>query len=174
MSVTSPRAASGTFFTGETLHADFTWILEAAYIEIQDCYYGNKHDILSVSKSVAWYQKYVRIKVCLPKGSIHRARRQFEMMFIPAPGKVNYTQAKAYCPIILLSFTQKTKQKLVTRNTKDEIMGHVSYIYKNLPTNQASPQEPQCPMRLHIYRKQEVTVRILLILRALLIVLHVT
>jgi hypothetical protein len=86
------------------------------------------------------------IKACLPKGYVHRARRQFEMMFIPAHEEVNHTQAMAHCPIILLSFTQKTKQKLVTRNIKDETLGHVPYSYKNLPTNQASPQEPQCSM----------------------------
>jgi hypothetical protein len=64
-------------------------------------------------------------------------------MFIPAPGKVNYTQAKAYCPISLLSL-QKTMQKLVARNIKDETLGHIPYIYNNLPTNQVSPKKPQC------------------------------
>ena len=41
-------------------------------------------------------------------------------MYIPAPRKVNYIQAKAYCHIGLLSFTQNTVQKLVTRNITDE------------------------------------------------------
>jgi len=61
------------------------------------------------------------------------------MMFIRANGKVSYTQAKAYCPIILLSFMQKTMQNFVTRNVKEETMGHVPYIYNNLPTNHGSP-----------------------------------
>jgi hypothetical protein len=43
-------------------------------------------------------------------------------------------------------------QKLVTRNIKDETMGHDTYKYNNLFTNQLSPQEPQCTMWLHIYR----------------------
>ena len=57
------------------------------------------------------------------------------MTFISATGKVIYTQTKAYCPISLLSFMQKAVQKLVTRNTKDETLGHVPYIYNNLPTH---------------------------------------
>jgi hypothetical protein len=75
-----------------------------------------KHDILSVSKSVVWYQKYMHIKVCayssLPSNRYTpRACRQVKMMFIPVNGKVNYTQAKAYCPISLLSIMQKMMQK---------------------------------------------------------------
>ena len=46
------------------------------------------------------------------------------MLFIPAPRKVNYTQAKANCPVSLLSFMQKMMQTLVTRNIKDETMEH--------------------------------------------------
>jgi hypothetical protein len=61
------------------------------------------------------------------------------MTFILAPGKVNYTQVKAYCPISLLSFMQKRTQKLVTRNIKDETLGHDTYTSNNLPTNQVSP-----------------------------------
>jgi len=63
-----------------------------------------KHDILNVSKSVAWYQKNVHIKACVVMGYTPRAWRQFKMMFIPATGKVNYTQAKGYCPNSLLPF----------------------------------------------------------------------
>jgi hypothetical protein len=67
-----------------------------------------KHDTLIVSNSIALYQKYVNIKPCLARRYISRAWRQVKMKFIPAPGKVNYNQAKAYCPIILLSVVQKT------------------------------------------------------------------
>jgi hypothetical protein len=45
------------------------------------------------------------------------------MIFIPAPGKVIYTQAKVYCPISLLSFMQKRMEKLVTTNIRDKILG---------------------------------------------------
>ena len=41
---------------------------------------------------------------------IPNAWRQGKMMFIPANGKVNYTQANAYCAISLLYFMQKTMQ----------------------------------------------------------------
>jgi hypothetical protein len=58
------------------------------------------------------------------------------MMFIPANGKVNYTQAKAYGSIILPSFMQKTMQTFVTRNVKDDTLGHVPYFHNNMPTDQ--------------------------------------
>jgi hypothetical protein len=61
------------------------------------------------------------------------------MTFLHGPVKVNYTQAKAYCPISLLSFTQKTMHKLVTSNIEDETLGHNKYIYNKLPTKQVSP-----------------------------------
>jgi hypothetical protein len=111
-------------------------------------------DIPSSSKSVAWYQKYVHIKACLATGFIARLWRQVKMMFIPATGKVNYTQANAYCPISLLPFKQKITQKFQTRNVGDETLGNVTYIYNNLTTNQVSTHKPQCTMWLHTYRKQ--------------------
>jgi hypothetical protein len=46
----------------------------------------------------------------------------------------------------------KKMQKLVARNIRDESLWY--FLYNNLPTNQGSPQKPQCTMRLHIYRKQ--------------------
>jgi hypothetical protein len=52
-------------------------------------------------------------------------------MFIPATEKVNYTQAKAYCPISLLSFRKKIMQKFETRNIRDETLGNVPYMYNN-------------------------------------------
>ena len=54
-----------------------------------------KYDIITVSKSVVWYQKYMHIQACLVIGYKPRAWRQVKMMFIPVNGKVNYTQAKA-------------------------------------------------------------------------------
>ena len=143
-----------TLITGDTWNAKPTCLLEAVDIEIWDCSYGEKNLGLSVSKSVAWYQKYVHIKACLARGYIPSAWRQVKMMFTPAAGKVNYTQAKAYRPISLLPFMEKTMKKFEARNITDETLGNVPYIYKNLPTNQGRPHKPQCTMRLHIYRKQ--------------------
>jgi len=68
------------------------------------------------------------------------------MMFIRANGKVNYTQAKANCPNILLSIMHTTVQKIVTRKVNDQTLGHVPCIYNNLPTNQGSPWKLQCTM----------------------------
>ena len=48
-----------------------------------------KHDIVHVSKSVPWCQKYVHIKACLANEYKPRAWRQDQIVFIPAPGKVN-------------------------------------------------------------------------------------
>ena len=84
-----------------------------------------------------------RVKACLVMGHIPRAWRQVKMMFIPVNGKVNYTRAKAYCPISLLSFMQKMIHKFETRDVRDETLGDVPYIYKNLPTHQGCPQKPQ-------------------------------
>ena len=71
---------------------------------------------------------YVHIEACLAAGYTPRVWRQFKMMFIPATGKVNYTQGKAYCPISLQSFMQKMMQKFKTRNIRDETLGNVPYI----------------------------------------------
>lgn len=112
------------------------------------------NDILSVSKSVALYQKHVHIKNCLAAGYIPRAGRQVKMMFIPVP-EASYTQAKAYCPISFLSFIQKTMQKLVARNIRNESLGHVPYIYNNLPTNQGSTETAMHHVLTYIQKKAE-------------------
>jgi hypothetical protein len=57
------------------------------------------------------------------------------MTLLHAPGKVNYTQAKAYSPVRLLSFTQKMMQKLVAKNIRDETLRNVHYVHNNPPTN---------------------------------------
>jgi len=69
-----------------------------------------KHDILSESKSVAWYQNYVHVKSCIATGYIHRVWRPVRVTFIHAPGKVYDSQAKAYCTISLQSSLQKTME----------------------------------------------------------------
>ena len=153
MSVTSPRAGSDFHRWGHltfSVHMPFGgcthWNPILSLRKKIECY------ILSVSKSVAWYQKYVHNKACLEMGYTPRDWRQVKMMFIP--GKVNYTQANAYCPISILSFMQKMMQKFETRNIRDETLGNVPYIYKNMPTNQRCPPKLQCTTWLHIYRKQ--------------------
>ena len=103
-----------TFIAGDTWNSESICILEATHIVIMEK--KIKHDIITVSKSLASYQKYMHIKVCaywslLVTGYTLRAWRQVKMMFIPVNGKVNYTQAKAYCPISLLSIMQKIMQK---------------------------------------------------------------
>jgi len=73
---------------------------------------------------------------------------------------------------------QKMMQKLVTRNIKDETLGHVPYIYKNLPTKTRQVHRNRNAPCDYTYTessgKQEVTLEISLIMNALLIALHVT
>ena len=144
----------GTFIAGDTRNAESTCVLEDVHIEIQDTFIIRiKHDILNVHKSAA-YQNYVHIKASLPSGYTNRIWRLVKMTFIPAPRKVYYIQSKAYWLISLLSFMQKTMQKLVNRNINGETLEHVLYIHNNLPINQGSPQKLQSIMWLHIQREQ--------------------
>jgi hypothetical protein len=52
-------------------------------------------------------------------GFIPMAWRQVKVTFIPKPGKLDYTEAKAYRPISLSSFLLKTMEKLVDRHIMD-------------------------------------------------------
>jgi len=94
-----------TFIAADTWIVESQCVLEAVHIENLTAIMEKfKHDILSVSKSVAWYPIYVHIKICLEMGHTRRAWRQVKIIFIPATGEVNYTQAKGYCPNSLLPF----------------------------------------------------------------------
>jgi len=103
-------------------------------------------------------KKYVHIKACLARRCIPRAWGQVKMTFIPVHRKADYTNFKGHNPISLLSFMQKTIQKLVTRNIKGQSKKQIPYIYTNLPTNQGSPHKLQCTMWLHLYRTHWKTV----------------
>jgi hypothetical protein len=65
------------------------------------------------------------------------------MTLKPAPGKVNYTQAKAYYHISLLSFMQKMMQKLVARNERNESLGYVPYICQQTSEVQGNCNKPR-------------------------------
>jgi len=52
------------------------------------------------------------------------------------PGRVNYIVATEYHHINLMSFMQKTMQKVVASNVRDETQGHVPYIYISLHTRE--------------------------------------
>jgi hypothetical protein len=52
-------------------------------------------------------------------GFIPMAWRQVKVIFIPKPGKLDYTEVKAYRPIGLSSFLLKTMEKLVDRHIRD-------------------------------------------------------
>jgi hypothetical protein len=105
-----------------------------------------------VCQYVVWFQKCVLIKSCLARGYIPKAWRQVKMTFVPAPVEVNYTLAKAYCPISLLSVIQKAMQ-IWWQEYQAWNTAAFSHIYNNL-FKPWSPQKLQCTMWLHIYRKQ--------------------
>jgi len=91
----------------------------------------NKHDILYVTISGVRFQKCVHIKSCLARGYIPKAWRHVKMTFVPAPVKVNYTQAKAYWHISLLSIIQKTMQ-IWWQEYQGWNTAACSHIYNNL------------------------------------------
>jgi hypothetical protein len=62
-------------------------------------------------------------RACLAYGLIATAWRQVKVTFIPKPGKLDRTEAKAYLPISLSSFLLKTMEKLVERHIRDDSLG---------------------------------------------------
>jgi hypothetical protein len=59
-------------------------------------------------------------RACLVYGFISTAWRLVKVTFIPKPGKLDYTEAKAYRPISLSSFLLKTMEKQVERHIRDD------------------------------------------------------
>jgi hypothetical protein len=55
-------------------------------------------------------------------GFIPMSWRQVKVTFIQKPGKLDYTEAKAYRPISLSSFLLKTMEKLVDRHIRDGVL----------------------------------------------------
>jgi hypothetical protein len=58
-------------------------------------------------------------RACMAYGFVPMAWRQVRVTFIPKPGKLDYTEAKAYHPISLSPFLLKTMEKLVDRYIRD-------------------------------------------------------
>jgi hypothetical protein len=55
-------------------------------------------------------------------GFIPTAGRQVKVRFIPKPGKLDYTEAKAYQPMSLSLFLLITMEKLVDRHIRDGVL----------------------------------------------------
>jgi hypothetical protein len=68
-------------------------------------------------------------RACLAYGYIPTAWRQVRVTFIPKPGKLDYTEAKAYRPISLSSFILKM-EKLVDRHIRDGALKEYS-LHRN-------------------------------------------
>jgi hypothetical protein len=74
----------------------------------------------------------MHIKACLSKEIYTQSWGQVKTTFIPVPRKANYSKAKKYHSISLLSFMQKTMQKLVARNIRGESLWVCStYLYQS-------------------------------------------
>jgi hypothetical protein len=61
--------------------------------------------------------------------------RQIKVTFIPKPGKLDYTEAKAYRPISLSSFLLKTMEKLMNRHIRDGALKE-NPLHRNQRANQ--------------------------------------
>ena len=61
-------------------------------------------------------------RASLSTGHIPQAWRKARVTFVPKPGKIDYTTAKAFRPISLTSFLLKGLEKLVDRHLRD---GHL-------------------------------------------------
>lgn len=60
-------------------------------------------------------------RACLAFRYVPLGWREVKVMFIPKPGKTDYTEAKAYRPISLTSFLLKTLERLCDRYIRDNI-----------------------------------------------------
>jgi hypothetical protein len=61
-------------------------------------------------------------RACKAYGFIPTAWRQVQVTFNPKPGKLDYTEAKAYHPIRLSYFLLKIMEKLVDRHIRDSAL----------------------------------------------------
>jgi hypothetical protein len=57
-------------------------------------------------------------RACMASGFITSVWRKVKVTFISKPGKLDYTEAKAYRPISLISFLLKTMEKVVDRHIR--------------------------------------------------------
>jgi hypothetical protein len=115
----------------------------------------NKHEVLSESKSVEWYQKYVHIKVCQGNIYIPRAWTQVKMTFIPVPRKANFTEAKGYHPISLLTSTQKRCKNWWPGMSR---MKHWSMSHTSIKSTYKPDKSTETPMHNMITHIQEAVV----------------
>ena len=63
-------------------------------------------------------------RACLAHTYVPKMWREVKVVFIPKPGKSDYTHAKSYRPISLTSFLLKTLERLCDRKIRDETLGN--------------------------------------------------
>jgi ribonuclease HI len=61
-------------------------------------------------------------RVCLAWGYMPKAWRKVRVVFIPKPGRKDYSEAKSFRPISLSSFLLKTMEKLIDRHIRDTVL----------------------------------------------------
>jgi len=111
-----------------------------------DCSYGNDYTRYSKCVKICCMSKVCAYKGLCSNGKCTQGLGAGQDDIYTVPGRVNYIVTKGYYCINLLYFMQKTMQKLVASNIRDETLGHVPYIYNNQPTNEGSPKKQQCTM----------------------------
>ena len=68
-------------------------------------------------------QSIIKIfRACIALGYIPISWRTSRVVFVPKPGRTDYTTAKAFRPISLMSFLLKTLERLVDRFIRDDTL----------------------------------------------------
>jgi hypothetical protein len=85
-------------------------------------------------------------RACMAYRLIPTAWQQVKVTFIPKPEKLDYTEAKAYCPTSLSSFLLKTMEKLVDRHIMGSALREYPLHRNQLLTKQVYLLQPHCIM----------------------------
>lgn len=65
------------------------------------------------------------MRACLAHRYVPKGWREVEVIFIPKPGKSDYTDAKSFRPISLTSFLLKTLERLCDRELRDTVLKNI-------------------------------------------------
>jgi hypothetical protein len=82
-------------------------------------------------------------RACLAYGFIPTVWRQVKVTFIPKPGKLDYTEAKAHRPISLSSFLLKIMENLVEGHIRDDSLKkyplhHNQHVYQTFKSTETA------------------------------------
>ena len=75
--------------------------------------------LLQKGLSIILSQLVTLFRACIALGYIPHQWRTARVVFLPKPGRIDYTQVKAFRPISLTSFFIKTVERLIDRYIRD-------------------------------------------------------